>query len=333
MGAHVFIASSDTFPILRDNGFLAVYREDRSKELWEKTRADILADLSCLRIGDRIFFYEAGNGFHGIYRARSLPFFDETKIDSIGDDAPYRVLIEPLHYFPNPVSELRVLGQRHSPTELRSIFYKKALQRGKAITHLFPEEERKLTELLFKANDGEAKLQARLYEPENKPRITFDLEPTENGEVKYEKILEGWLMQHLDKPEFNCNLFLGDLNDIETFANYVPTNIAGGNIDVIVYHKRAVNGVEMRYKISVVELKKGNIDERAVIEVEEYAKWASEHLAENDAEMIQPVLIGKKATERAIARCKHYGISRRKPILIEYDILPNYQIGFLRKDY
>ncbi|MCS6989514.1 MAG: EVE domain-containing protein [Chloroherpetonaceae bacterium] len=333
MGAHVFIADSETFPILRDNGFLAVYREDQTRDLWEKTRADILADLCCLRIGDRIFFYETNRGFHGIYRVRSLPFTDETRFGSVGADAPYRVLIEPLHYFPNPVSELRVLGLKNSANELRSLFYKKALQRGKAITHLFPEEERKLTELLLKANDGEAKLAVSLYEPHDKPPITFDLEPSENGEVKYEKILEGWLMQHIDKPEFKCDLFLRDLNDIETFANYVPTNIAGGNIDVIVYHKRAMNGVEMRYKISVIELKKGKIDESAVIEIEEYVKWAGEHLANNDVEMVQPVLIGKKVNERAIARCKCYGISGRKPILIEYAILPNYQISFSRKDY
>lgn len=341
MSAHVFIVNSETFPIQRDRGFLSIFEEERTKLLWEKTKADILADLCCLRIEDSIFFYETNVGFHGIYEVTSLPFIDNSDVYGVGDykdkkisNAPYRTLIRPKYYLKYPVPESRAFGLKDSALRLRSIFYKKALGRGKANTHLFPEEEKRLTELLFKANDGVSELQIYPYKPKEEKRVVFDLSTNQQGELKYEKILEGWLTQNLDKPESNTKIFLGDLKDIECFANYIPVNIAGGNIDLMVYHKKELNGNKIRYKITIVELKKGNIDKNTVIEVENYVKWATENIANSDVEIIQPVLIGKKISSEAIERCKYYSINNRKPILVEYKVeLPNYFINFIKVKY
>lgn len=333
MGAHVFIVNKDTFQIARDRCFVSVFQEDTTKPLAEKTRADILADLSCLRIGDKIFFYEVECGFHGIYKVVSLPFIEFSDVYGIGEysnvklEAPYRALIRPRFFLQNSVPEKRVFGLKESSTQLRSIFYKKALGRGKAITHLFPEEEKFLTELLFKANDSELKIEP--YNPGKKQDIIFDLETKENGELKYEKILEGWLIQNLDNPESNCSIFLGDISDIESFSNYAPINISGGNVDIMVYHKRKINGNNIRYKITIIELKKGSIGIESIYEIEQYVKWLSENIANSDAEMIQPVLIGRKIKPGVVARCKYYSISTRKPILIEYSVdYSNYNIKF-----
>lgn len=59
-------------------GGVAILKEDREKLLWEKTQADILADICCLRVGDSVFFYEIQVGFHRIYEVHSLPFVDST---------------------------------------------------------------------------------------------------------------------------------------------------------------------------------------------------------------------------------------------------------------
>lgn len=341
MGAHVFIVNSETFPIQRDRGFLSIFEEERTKALWEKTKADILADLCCLRIGDRIFFYETKVGFHGIYKVISLPFIDNSDVYGVGDykdkkisNVPYRALIRPEYYLKSPVPESRTFGLKDSASRLRSIFYKKALGRGKANTHLFPEEEKRLTELLFKANNGVSELQIHPYKPKEEKRVFFDLSTNQQDELKYEKILEGWLTQNLDKPESNTKIFLGDLKDIECFANYIPVNIAGGNIDLMVYHKKELNGTEIRYKITIVELKKGKVDNNTVIEVENYVKWATENIANSDVEIIQPVLIGIKISSEAIERCKYYAINNRKPILVEYKVdSPNYFINFTKVKY
>lgn len=334
MGAHVIIVNNETFPIVRDKGLVAIFKESGYKRLKEKTKADILSDISCLRVGDRIFFYQEKIGFHGIYEVIDIPFIDETIIEGI-EGANYRCQIRPKHYFKKPVSELRVFGFKNSAQKVHSIFYKKTLQRGKAITHLFPDEENFLTELLMKANDGISELIINPYiKPCTSSNIFFDLETKDNGELKYEKILEGWLIQNLDKREAHTDIFLGNIEDIECFANYIPVNIAGGNIDIMIFHKKKLNGIEKRYKVTIIELKKGNITQEAIIEIERYIKWAYENITNNDFEIIQPILIGKNIKDSAIEKCKHYSLNDRKPLLISYEVdKQNYFIKFNKVEY
>lgn len=86
MGAHVFVVNKDTFPITKYRCVAAVVREKREGGKYiQKTRADVLADLSCVRKGDTLFFYEIGKGFHGIYKAVSAPFIDEDEIKGNND--------------------------------------------------------------------------------------------------------------------------------------------------------------------------------------------------------------------------------------------------------
>jgi len=365
MGAHVFIVNKDTFAITRFRCVAAVVREMKEGGQYvEKTRTDILADISCVRKGDRIFFYEINNGFHGIYEAEGTAFVDKDEIKGKNDEylfgseenahytessliLPNRVLIKPKLYLEKPINEWRnasqsAFGRFTSAIDLRSIFYKKVLGRGKSITHLFPEEENKLTELLLKYNKGKGKeLTYEPYKPKNPEPIIFDLEPTPTGEVKYEKILEGWLIQNIDNPSAGTEQFLGDLEEIECFANYVPVSIAGGNLDILVFHKRKDSN--LRHKITIIELKKGKVAEDDIVQMESYVKWAFENLTKTlvekptkveislstKEEIIQPVLIGKEISGPAIEKCKQYTLNQRKPILISYDLdHKNYKVLF-----
>ncbi len=345
MAAHVFIVTPETFPIVRDRGIAAIIGEDVTKKLSEKTKADLCSDMCCVRRDDKIFFYEQTVGFHGIYKAISEPFIDEEEfngIDAFSDEFicgskenphyvegqliyPTRIQIRPYMYLKNPISEMKAFGELLASIKLRSLFYRKTLQRGKSITHLSPEEENELIELLLKANDGMQELKSfQPYLPIRKEPIKFDLEPDENSCVKYEKILEGWLIQHIDDESVGTEKFLGPLDDIEWFANYVPVTVAGGNIDVLVYHTRKVNNKNIRYKISIIELKKDSIknipSQADVIQLEEYVKWASKNLTNNNLDVIQPIFIGKEIHPSAIERAKNYSLSLRKPIFVTYTI-------------
>ncbi len=365
MSGHVFIVNENTFPIVQGRGVAAVIREMGEKGKYiEKTKADILADISCIRKGNTIFFYEIGKGFHGIYEAISLPFIDEYEIEYKGQYLfgsennphfiksslifPNRVIIRPKLYLQKPINEWRnasksAFGRFTSAIDLRSIFYKKALGRGKSLTHLFPEEENKLAELIMKINNGKGtKLIYNPYNPKSPQPIIFDLAPTSTGEVKYEKILEGWIIQNIANPTAKMEPFLGNLEEIECFANYVPVSIAGGNLDIVVFHKK--KGSSERYKITIIELKRGRITEDDIKQLEDYVKWAAENLTkiivekhtkiEIDLEtrlaMIQPIIIGKGIAESALQRCKNYTLNSRKPIVIEYDLegYRNYRINF-----
>ncbi|MEO0127275.1 MAG: hypothetical protein ABIL44_05960 [candidate division WOR-3 bacterium] len=368
MGAHVFIVNEETFPITQFRCVAAVVRDmGRRGKYVEKTRADILADLSCIRKGDRVFFYEIGVGFHGIYETVSLPFIDEDEIEGrdrkylFGNEnnshfirgsliLPNRVLIEPKKYLVKPVNEWRnasrsAFGRFTSAIDLRSPFYKKALGRGKSITHLFPEEEATLIELLMEVNNGQVKkLDYKPYKPRDPKPIKFDLTPTGNGEVKYEKILEGWIIQNLDNPSSKMDSFLGDLKEIECFANYVPVSIAGGNLDIVVFHRKN----NKRYKITIIELKKGMVKQDDINQIKNYVKWAAENLTKimiekhrkieigllSKMEMIQPIIIGKGIDHSALEGCKMYSLNSLRPILIQYDLEPkHYKINFSQIGY
>lgn len=366
MGAHVFIVDSETFPVTLYRRVAAVVREKRGGGRYaEKTRADVLADLSCVREGDRIFFYEVDKGFHGVYKAVSTPFIDKDEIPGqhgvylFGSrDNPHfvrnslilpnRVLIRPEPYLEKTVNEWRsaarsAFGRFTSAIDLRSIFYKKALGRGKSITHLFPQEEKKLTDLLLKVNNGIAgpEPDSDPYQPAHREQIRFDLRPTESGEVKYEKILEGWIIQNIDNPLAGMGVFLGDVTDIQSFANYVPVSIAGGNLDVLVLHGR--QGARETDKITIIELKKGAVADRDIKQLEDYVRWSAENLtkviteradrteisAHSRIEMIQPVLIGKHIADSALRRCGQYAFGSQSPILVTYTVNSDaYTVGF-----
>ncbi len=369
MGAHVFVVNEETFRICTQRCVAAVVREMAGGgHHVEKTRADILADLACVRKGDRIFFYEIGKGFHGIYSAHSIPFVDEDEIDATGGKylfgseknphfkpgsliLPNRILIKPQTIYEEVVDEWRsvsksAFGRFTSGLDLRSVFYKKVLGRGKSITHLFPEEEAKLASLLYEANHGKtATSMAIPYRPQMPKPVQFDLTPTANGEVKYEKILEGWLIQNLDNPQAGTDRFLGKLDEIEWFGNYVPVSIAGGNLDILVFH-RTRDTLE-RCSVTIVELKKGKISPKDVDQLETYVRWANENLTffvEQAGEpsikrrltikQVRGAIIGKTVSESALTRLRSHHKKGFTPVVLTYELRPEcYRITFADVSY
>ena len=316
MGAHVFIVNSDTIQVTKNRLVCAVVRDMGEGKLMEKTKADILADLSCVREGDRIFFYEITKGFHGIFEAVGKPFVSEEEIEFNGKYlfgnennphykegdliTPNRILIKPLKIFKNPISEMVAFGRFISAVDLRSIFYKKVLGRGKSITHLFPEEEQKLIKLLSKNNEI-IRIETNPYNSSNKKDVKFDITPNSNNEVKFEKILEGYIIQNIEEILPKIDEEMKEL-EIECFANYVPVTIAGGNLDIIVFLKNKDNE---KKQISIIELKKGVVVEKDIEQLEGYVKWATENLSQilkendkkididlvNNISIIKPIII------------------------------------------
>ena len=335
MKGHVFIANNLGRKIAAEQGIFGVFAEDREKSLWKKTRADILADLNCLRLGDRVFFYDIDDtAFWGIYEVASYSFLDESDI-GFTMPAPYRFRLHPLMPLAMPMSENNLFSRGDAAQNFRSIFYKKVLGRGKACTHLFPEETAALTEALMKQNDripeasprhlDSLKKDAQFRLQMIKPEFNAD-----NRTVSLEKELEWWLTCHLDE-NMECRKFLGDLNDIEMFANYVPITISGGNIDLVVYHQREVDGRPVRYKISIIELKKDRATPDALRELENYVKWFVRNIVgvENE-DIIQPILIASGFQNEVLEKCQHWNLSARKPMLIEYAVTSVKDLKFCR---
>ena len=317
MKGHVFIADSHALGIAKEKSLHGVFAEDTGKPLAQKTRADILADLSCIRPGDRIFFYDTdGKGFWGIYEATSRVFNDGSKI-GYKQPAPYRISIRPFLNLEKPVSENNLFSRKDASRNFRSIFFKKVLGRGKACTHLFPDETDALTRALMMQNDIIPKSDTSKLPPQKYPEIPPSA-VVSHGKFSYEKELEWWLTYHLDSNK-ECQKVFGACDDIQMFANYVPITISGGNIDLVVYHRNKAVGMDMLYKISIVELKRDAANAEALREIENYTRWFAQNITGAEcADIIQPIIIASSFTPDVHMGCRHWNLCERKPRLFQY---------------
>jgi len=332
MRGHVFIANEQSLRVAHKENTFAVFAEDRAKQQWRKTRADILADLSCLRQGDQIFFYNTDDtSFWGIYEVTARLFYDDRDI-GFSQPAPYRIGVRPFIQLQNPVTEASLFSRRNAARDFRSIFFKKVLNRGKACTHLFPEETTALTKVLLMHNDYIPDA-CNLPMPASSPTPMIPQFESPNGECSLEKELEWWLMYHLDSNE-ECRKIFGDGADFEMFANYIPITISGGNMDLVVYHQRQVNNIRIRNKISIVELKKGLADHKAIKEVESYVRWLIQNIvgAEN-ASIIQPIIIASAFAKTWADARRYWNLCERKPRLLKYRTTSNKTITFDEVEY
>lgn len=333
MKGHVLIADSAGLQIAEKRRVFGVFPEDRGKKMWRKTRADILSDLACLRPGDRVFFYNLDDtSFWGIHEVTSRAFYGEDDL-GFSEPTPYRFHLRPFLSLEKPVSENALFTRRDAARDFRSIFFKKVLNRGKACTHLFPDETAALTEMLLMQNDtipDEATAGIAADKPKNPIIPEFE---RNDAAVSLEKELEWWLTHHLDSHE-ECRKIFGAPADIEMFANYIPITISGGNTDLVVYHRKSAAGVSVQNKISIVELKKDTAKADAIREIENYVRWFIHNIVGAErAAIIQPILIARDFDNEVLAKCKHWNLSDRKPQLFRYEAVSDKDIRFVEKQY
>ncbi len=350
MGAHVFVVNKFTYPVHRDRGFCGVVEPPSPS-----AKFGLLADLKTIREGDRIFLYlsrtdEASKdrGFLGIYQAVSEPFSDDRKINGVGefsdlvvigkeadrtpnlpDDQkqrilPYRILIKAQTYFENPVNDNRAYVDKSDKDELWTMIFRKVSKLGgaRSISHLLPEEEKKLIRLVYKANLSPSKLPPNSPYPAGRTApIKLDFETKPNGELTFENMLVAWLVENIDKNDPLIRSIIGPPEDIEFFGNHVQYGIGGETLDILCLHKKTLeDGTSFRYKVSVIEAKKGTIDEAAIFQSQRYSNWMSQLVKDSDLTMIQPIVVGFRVSADVIETAKKsaYG---RQPIILTYKVV------------
>jgi len=337
MRAHIFITDEKTFPVVRDNGFWGVGVERMPKKFKEVIKENLenprkpyfrmIADILGTRIGDVVFLYERQVGFHGIYKITSEPFFDPTPIGCVGATWPIRVEIECLNYFPVPVPEDLLFSSKDYESKCWVWFYRK-IQGARGINTINPETAEVLIELLVKLNGNAVNKpdSIKKYQAGNKKeKVELNLkELNENGKV-LEDILRAWLIKNIDNPNReDIRGILGPTGDIEWFANNVPYHVTRKNIDILVYHKNAkYTGYPLRYKYSVIELKRDKAEAKDVSQVIEYSKWVTGRLANGDVEMVQPILIAFDFSESAKIKVKNSDFSDRGVECYKYKVIDN----------
>jgi hypothetical protein len=331
MRAHVFITDKNTYPVVRDNSFYGVGIKGIPNTVEEVIKANlddgkkpyfsIIADILGTRIGDIVFLYERQVGFYGIYKIISKPFFDPTPIGCVDETWPIRVEIECLNYFPKPVPEDYLFSTKEYESKFWVWFYRK-IQGARGINTINPEAAEALIELLVKINGNSINKPSQIkpYPSNNKNPIYLPL--YEDGKVKLEDILRAWLIEHIDDPNRkDLREIFGPTEDLEWFANNVPYHVSRKNIDILCYHKNnKYTGFPLRYKFSVVELKRDIATAKDVSQVIEYSKWTAGRLAGSEIETVQPILIAFDFDKSAKEKAKNSDFSDRGILFVKYEV-------------
>jgi hypothetical protein len=329
MNAHVLITDSDTYPVCRDRLFWGIGTPDcpSSFEDWvsptnsRKPYLKMLVDMLGLSIGDLAFLYERQVGFHGVYKVSSPLFFDTTSVSNseglrVDQQWPLRIQLECLYYFPKSVPEDLLFSTPYYENVFWIWAYRKS-QGARGCNTITPDAAEALLELLVKLNGRDSKYEFEPYVPSRVQNVGLTL--FNNGErVALEDYLRGHILEIL-RDKRNIELVFGPSDDIEWFANNIPYHITQKNIDLLVFHKNfRYTTVPLRYKYSVVELKKDTAQPKDVSQLIRYSQWASGRLANGEAEMIQPILIAYDFSEETVKKSSIADFNDRGILLFKY---------------
>ncbi|MCD6385557.1 hypothetical protein J7M23_07230 [Candidatus Sumerlaeota bacterium] len=330
----MFITDKDTFPVVRDNSFWGVGIKGIPHSLEEiinenlkngkKPYFGMIGDILGTRIGDIVFLYERQVGFHGIYEIAGEPFFDPTAIGCVDETWPLRVEINCLNYFPQPVPEDYLFSRKEYESKFWSWFYRK-IQGARGVNTINPEAAEALIELLVKINGNAINKPSQIKPYPSKNKIPIELPLGQNGKVYLEDILRAWLIANIDdRNRKDLREIFGPIEDLEWFANNVPYHITRKNIDILCYHENIkYTGVPLRYKFSVVELKRDIANDRDVSQVIEYSKWVAGRLAGSEIETVQPILIAFDFNNRAKQKARNSDFCERGILFVKYKVENN----------
>lgn len=345
MNAHILITNEKTFPICRDRlvwgvgieGMPKTFRELVDLKNSRKPYFKMLVDMLGIRKGDLVFLYERQVGFHGVYKVNSDLFFDPTKIfgitntkDFIGQQWPLRILLKCVNYFLRPVPEDLLFSTSHYENIFWIWAYRK-IQGARGCNTITKETAEALIELLVKINSIDQ--QYEKFQPYQRPKNTDKIFLPLNqktGKVDLEDILRGYIISHIDKNDnYGLREIFGHKSDIEWYANNVPYHITQKNIDILCFHKNfKYTNLPLRYKYSIVELKKDVAKPSDITQLIKYSQWASSRLANGEIEMIQPILIAWDFWKEAIAKARECDFNERGIKLFKYRVVSNKKIKF-----
>ena len=243
---------------------------------------------------------------------------------------PYRVLIEPVKRFDRPIDDNTAYIDVEDEGELPTLRWRKVTGEGTARSsqRILPEEAEKLIRLMAKVNNERenTQLQTNTYisvaDTLSKlvPKtLEITRDTSENKLFSYNKEgkfyseagLEAWMMENIDKSPPVLSEVIGNLGELEFFGNNVMYGVGRENADILLLHKKDGK----RFKATVFELKKDNVNEDTVDQVlnpenQNYAKWIGQLVTANcnppiNSLTIQPVMVGFKISQDTIDRLRY----------------------------
>ncbi|MBQ1516626.1 MAG: DUF91 domain-containing protein [Clostridia bacterium] len=319
---HVFIVNERTFNIhlqymFAGTGYkgndLSCIIDLKKSGSTEKTLTGMIADISKLRIGDKVLFYVTGcKKIFGVFEVAGLPFYESFTdnnnylYDTLGKNLTFRVLIKPSLVFASGISEQEALDEIHDiehPYQMCwSLIYRK-LSGMRGCSFLTDYESERIIGLISKKNNGK-NIQSTAYKYDFKSKsitandqvLTYSGDCSKTLDVinricditnSFEVHLQAYITQNYDKKKDLKTI----LDSEKTFwiGNEVVCSVGEQRIDVMMISKSDDNII-----IRIIELKDGKPYADIILsQIPWYIKWVDQYVAPNYSEnvVIKPIII------------------------------------------
>ena len=333
MTSHVFVVDETTFPLHLRYRFAGIgaganslidFNNSSTSNLHpstEKKLVGMIADMSRIREGDRVFFYvqkekSGGNDgiFCGAFRAHKRAFLDnggrnQFLVNELGKSLTFRVMIEPEEVYPKGVSEWRALEEIRRIARphqmLWSLIYRK-LKGGRGCTMITHYEAEHLFGLIQESGEPldvaarsldfdlptrkivSTKSAPEEYAGEQTP---FNMLPRMlqlDSVRQIEIYLQALIVARIGEADDPLTKIL--LNDarLSWIGNEVKCGLGMQSIDII------LSSAAQQQRLTLIELKSVQATADNIRQMRRYVDWADNYYVPNSPAIIEPVLITRK---------------------------------------
>lgn len=330
---HVFIVDDITFDIHLKYMFAGTGTDDEPKflndfktknmhHMTERNLVALIADISRVKIDDKILFYLQGNEKHsgtifGIFKVEDNPFYcsDNDLNKDLKKKLQYRVLIEEDEVYAKGISEYTALDSlqniEHPSQMCWSLIYRK-LRGNRGCTMITDYEAERLKALIKNVNsDTKLTLLSNKYgrfsydsqgncisikQPTTKCKfekksldITKRLLFKMNNNKTYETHLQAYIMQHININNNLKQLLVPNTENSFWIGNEVGCGVGMQKIDILIM--QLLNSTLL---INIIELKCINPNENIFEQLKRYVDWIKDYICplyKNHNIQINPIII------------------------------------------
>lgn len=327
---HVFIVDSVTFDIHLKYMFAGtgtanepLFLTDENNNMHhsrEKNLISLIADISRIKINDKILFYVQGHDgysgtFFGIFKAISDPFYcsDNYLKHDLKKVLQYRVLIQPYKVYQYGISEyiaLDCLDNISHPSQMCwSLIYRK-LRGNRGCTMITDYESKRLIHLIEKVNNnkyilnniGESLVYNKRYNIISTTNYQYNYDGSCDKSLlidrrllskmtnnnSYETHLQAYIIQHINENPLN-SLLIPKYEKTFWLGNEVGCGVGMQKIDILI-----MQNTSGKLYINIIELKCKNPTIDIYEQLKKYILWILEYICPlyiNKEVEITPIII------------------------------------------
>lgn len=322
---HIFIVDENTFNIhlnylfagtgCKDNDLSCITNTKSTPT--EKTLTGMIADISKVRVGDKVLFYVTGSKkIYGVFSVESEPFYEPFNpnktnylYDKLNKNLTFRIRIKPLTVYSNGINEHEALDDisniQHPYQMCWSLIYRK-LSGNRGCSFLTNFESERIIDLIKKKNNnvplsgltflynkGTQKIEVsnQIYNYIGNTANTLDVFPR-LCEVSnsFEVHLQAFITKMYDKSLKN----LFGVKDNTWIGNEVVCSVGEQRIDILI-----IDEGDSEVNIRIIELKCIKPYKEIIeIQIPWYIQWVDQYISPNYRKTVNiiPTIIAENFT-------------------------------------